>query len=308
MAKNVSLNMAKSAKQDEFYTQLKDIEKELVFYRQHFTDRSVLCNCDDPAISDFWKYFILNFDVLGLRQLVATHIERERNSCALITIPGETRMQRFSGDGDFRSAESVAYLKDADIVVTNPPFSLFREFVELLLEQEKKFLIIGNLNAAKYAEIFPHIMAGRIWFGVNGGDMAFRVPDWYEPRPTRFWIDETGQKWRSMGNTYWFTNLDYERRHEPLVLFRNYDPQAYPKLDGYDIINVNRVPDIPVDYSGIMAVPITFLNKHCPEQFKIIGLANHGSDSEWDLLKPVLNGRELYPRVLIQHKQGDVSQ
>ena len=182
------------------------------------------------------------------------------------------------GDGDFRSAESIDLLGQADIVVTNPPFSLFREYVAQLVEHDKKFLIIGNQNSVTYKEIFPLIQDNKIWLGNYSGDMAFRVPDYYEPRATRYWDDEDGQKWRSMGNACWFTNLDIAKRHEELILYEVYSPEAYPTYDNYDAIEVSRVARIPLDYDGAMSVPITFLDKYNPEQFEIIGITDRGND------------------------------
>ena len=206
-----------------------------------------------------------------------------------------------SGDGDFRSPESIKYLKEADVVVTNPPFSLFREYVAQLVEHDKKFLILGNMNAVTYREVFPLIKEGKLWLGMKTGDFSFRVPDYYEPRATRFWIDETGQKWRSLGNISWFTNLDNPRRNAPLPLFRRYadNPDAYPTYDNYDAIEVSRVKDIPVDYEGVMGVPITFLGKHNPNQFQIIRF-RHGNDGK-DL---TVAGSTPYFRILIRRVSG----
>jgi hypothetical protein len=176
------------------------------------------------------------------------------------------------GDGDFRSEESIELLKQADIVVTNPPFSLFREYVAQLMEFDKKFLIVGNQNAATYKEIFPLIKDGKIWLGYKSGDMAFKVPDYYTPRDTRYWVDEDGQKWRSMGNACWFTNLDISKRHEELILYKMYTPAAYPRYDNFDAVEISRAADIPVDYYGAMGVPVTFLDKHNPDQFEVVGV------------------------------------
>lgn len=317
MSSNTSLNAAKNAQEDEFYTQLPDIENELRHYRKHFVGKTVLCNCDDPFESNFFKYFALSFNKLHLKKLMATSYagspitgtqlslfgdetpERRRTPYkAVITSvhdvdgdggvdmldvaelfrSGENSCERLEGDGDFRSAECTRLLDEADIVVTNPPFSLIREYVAQLIEHDKKFLIIGNQNAVKYKEIFPLFMDDHIWLGYNNGDMAFCVPDDYKPRKTRYWQDETGQKWRSMGNICWLTNLDIKKRHDEIPLARRYDPQAYPTYVNYDAIEVPEVADIPYDYAGEMGVPITFLNRYNPDQFEIVGI-------NWSVLK-----------------------
>lgn len=196
--------------------------------------------------------------------------------------------------GDFRSPECIELLKEADVVVTNPPFSLFREYFDLLTDHGKQFLIIGNFVAVAYKNIFPHIMKNQVWVGNYSGNMAFRVSNDYEPKKTRFWIDDSGQKWRSLGNICWFTNLNIQKRHEDLILYKKYNPEEYPRYDNYDAINVDKTADIPIDYDGVMGVPITFLNKYNPDQFEIIGQNSN----------PVLvvNGKykALYRRILIR--------
>ena len=339
---NKNLNQAKEAKKDEFYTQLVDIENELKHYREHFRDKVVLCNCDDPYESNFFKYFALNFNTLGLRKLIATcyngspvqgnelmidfgdFTEEPKKKAFKVEI---TEVNDYNGDGvvnltdvqyllqndrnvltmlkengDFRSRECIELLKEADIVCTNPPFSLFREYVAQLMKYEKKFLIIGNQNALKYKEIFPFIIQNKIWLGNKAGDMAFKVPPTYEARETRYWQDETGQKWRSLGNICWFTNLYHKKRKEKLVLWKSFSPEDYSTYDNYNAIEVGKVDNIPCDYDGIMGVPITFLDKYNPDQFEIIGVLNHGCDNEYDLAKPILNGKELYTRILIKRK------
>lgn len=211
-------------------------------------------------------------------------------------------VKRLKGSGDFRSEECIRYLQECDICCTNPPFSLFAALFSLLVKYGKQYLLIGNQNAITYKEIFPYIKENKAWVGYRFGDMAFRVPADTEPRNTRFWIDEAGQKWRSLGNAMWLTNLDIPRRHQRLVLTQRYSPDKYPKYDNYDAINVRRIADIPVDYDGIMGVPITFLKYHNNSQFEIVGEANHGSDNEFDLFKPRINGRELFKRILIKKK------
>lgn len=214
-------------------------------------------------------------------------------------------VRRLKGNGDFRSEECIEYLKECDICCTNPPFSLFTELFSLLVKYDKQYLIIGNQNAITYKEIFPHIKENKAWVGYRFGDMAFRVPADTEPRKTRFWIDKTGQKWRSLGNAMWLTNLDTPKRHQKLELTQVYDPMKYPKYDNYDAINVQRVVDIPKDYDGIMGVPITYLKYHNCLQFEIVGEANHGTDNEFDLFKPIVNGKELFKRILIRRKMEE---
>ncbi|MFD1245004.1 adenine-specific methyltransferase EcoRI family protein [Paralysiella testudinis] len=292
MSGNTSLHAASRAKNDEFYTQLDDIEKELRHYKHHFKDKTVYCNCDDPRVSNFFHYFSYQFETLGLKKLIATcyksqstDLFSENNSeqAVYLVYEGDQNGNRtpdlneiavnpLKGDGDFRSEECIELLKQADIVVTNPPFSLFREYVVQLMEYGKKFLIIGNHNAITYKEIFPLIKENKLWLGNHGGDMKFKVPAHDEPRRTRYWQDETGQKWRSMGNTYWFTNLDHAKRHESLILYKSYTPEEYPHYDNYNAIEVSKVAEIPCDFDGVMGVPITFLDKYNPDQFEIIGM------------------------------------
>lgn len=290
-ALNSSFQAAKEARADEFYTQLADIERELKHYRPHFVGKVIYCNCDDPRVSNFFHYFSYNFEKLGLKKLIATCYRSQQadlfsqgdsdNAICLVyegdkdgnnvPDPNETEVTALNGDGDFRGAESIALLAEADIVVTNPPFSLFREYIAQLVEHDKKFIIVGNLNAISYKEVFPLIQDGKVWLGHNHGDMKFKVPEHYEPRATRFWVDEHGQKWRSLGNTCWFTNLDIAKRHEDLILYRTYDPAEYPSYANYDGIEVRTYKDIPADYAGAMGVPVTFLSWHNPDQFEILG-------------------------------------
>ena len=319
MAKSANLGAAKNAKQDEFYTQLTDIEKEMRYYRKHFKGKTVLCNCDDPFESNFFKYFVLNFNRLGLKKLIATCYSGSPiagTQLALHEVLGgdtdrgnrpykavvtkvydtsgdggvdmldvaqlfrthENELEVLDGNGDFRSEECLTLLDEADIIVTNPPFSLFREYVSVLVNHNKQFIIIGSQNAITYKEIFSLLMQNRMWLGYGSGDMAFTVPADYEPRETRYWQDETGQKWRSMGNICWYTNLDIKKRHEELIPVKRYDPVLYPKYDNFDAIEVSKTADIPCDYPGIMGVPITFMDKYCPEQFVILG---RRGDLEW---------------------------
>lgn len=340
MAKT-TLNAAKAAKEDEFYTQLTDIERELQHYWQHFRGKTVLCNCDDPYESNFFKYFALRFNQLGLKKLICTCYNGspvQGNELLLDFGDGSsepkkiaykveiTEVRDMNGDGtvdlsdvryllqndknvlsilpsgDFRSRECVELLKEADIVVTNPPFSLFREYLAQLMEYDKKFLIVGNQNVITYKEVFPLLKDNKIWLGYKVGDMAFKVPDYFQPRKTRYWQDESGQKWRSMGNICWFTNLDHQKRHETLDLVCHYSPEEYPMYDSYDAIEVSRTADIPFDYAGVMGVPITFLDKYNPEQFKIIGIDRYVKDNPHYGHRFKINGTEIYARILIRNK------
>lgn len=318
-AKNLALNQAGIAKEDEFYTKLTDIEKELRHYREHFKGKVIFCNCDDPETSNFCKYFQLNFYQLGIKKLISTHFEASKPSYKLEIISTENDINGQMGlpqfvktplqqNGDFRSPECIEILKEADIVVTNPPFSLFREYVAQLIEYNKHFLIIGSQNALTYKEIFPLLKSDKMWLGYHCGDMEFTVPDYYEPRATRY-REENGVKYRSMGNICWYCNLDIPKRHEDLTLYKPYDAAEYEKYDNYDAINVNKVAEIPVDYYGVMGVPITFMDKYNPAQFEIVGLiagnikglagipTSTGKDG------PYINGKLKFGRILIRRKQ-----
>ncbi len=294
------MGSARKAKQDEFYTQLSDIEKELKHYTKHFEGKTVLCNCDDPRVSNFFHFFSYNFEKLKLKKLIttcyknqdtdlfSTHeaekgvylvYEGDKNGNR-VPDPTEIGVHEFDGDGDFRSEECIALLKEADIVVTNPPFSLFREYVQQLIDHGKKFLIIGNHNAITYKETFALIKANEIWLGYSH-PVAFVVPDHYEQRSVRSWRDDNGTNWRSLGNACWYTNLDIAKRHEELILFKSYSPEHYPTYDNYEAIEVGKFADIPMDYDYSMGVPVTFLEHHNPEQFEILGITDRGN--EWGL-------------------------
>lgn len=276
MGQNASLNKAKRAKEDEFYTQREDIERELSHYKDFFNGKVVYCNCDDPVDSEFWKFFVRVFKDWNLKKLMATHYEPDAKNYAFkleVCDGSEPVITPIQSNGDFRSQVCIDMLEEADIVVTNPPFSLFREYVGQLMEHKKKFLIIGSQNAIKYKEIFPRLMHNQMWLGYYAGDMKFKVPDYYEPRETRYWQDETGQKWRSLGNACWFTNLDIAKRHQMLDLRGNYyKAEDYPSYLNFDAIDVSRVENIPCDYDGKMGVPITFMQFYNPDQFEIIGI------------------------------------
>lgn len=275
---NANLHKAKDAKNDEFYTQLTDVAKELMHYKAHFKDKIVLCNCDDPTWSAFWKYFHLNFAELGLKKLISTHYDREEATYKMEYTGGNDNdidvgvKTPLEGNGDFRNQECLDLLDECDIVVTNPPFSLFREYVAVLMEHKKKFLILGNMNALTYKEIFPLIRDNQLWYGasIHSGDRKFYVPDDYPLKASGCGIDENGRRFIRVKGVRWYTNLDYKARHEKLVLWKNYTPEEYPKYDNYDAINVNKYSEIPCDYDGVMGVPITFIDYYCPEQFEIV--------------------------------------
>jgi Adenine-specific methyltransferase EcoRI len=298
--KNSNLSKAVKSKKDEFYTQLSDIEKELRYYKECFKGKVVFCNCDDPRVSNFFHYFSYNFENLGLKKLITTCYKNQAsdlfsqgdNEKAIyleyngdkngnnVPDPDEIGIKHFNGDGDFRSAECIELLKQADIVITNPPFSLFREYVAQLAEYDKKFLIIGNVNAVTYKEVFPLIKKNKLWIGpsIHSGDREFGVPDDYPLNASGYRVDDAGNKFIRVKGVRWFTNLDFKERHEDMILYKPYTPEEYPKYDNYDAINVNITKDIPVDYYGVMGVPITFLDKFNPDQFEVIGVTQSWSD------------------------------
>lgn len=319
---NSKLRQAAGAKQDEYYTQLTDIEKELQYYRGHFRDKVVFCNCDDPEWSNFWKFFSVRFNLFGLKKLIATHYENDKPSYMLsMERMGDetpTVIKSLQGNGDFRSEECVALLKEADIVVTNPPFSLFREYVAQLMEFDKKFVIIGNNNAITYKEIFPLLKDGKMWLGYRSSSGG----GWYSVTKEIEAEIRSGERkatWKEDDGLFlvncpmiWFTNLDIPKRHEDVKIFRHYTPEAYPKYDHYDAINVNKVVDIPCDYDGVMGVPISFLDKHNPDQFEIIDALNRyallDSQGTNEMVKKMhshscnINGKATYFRILIRKK------
>lgn len=377
---NHDLHTANKAKKDEFYTQLTDIEKEMRYYRKHFKGKTVLCNCDDPFESNFFKYFVLNFNRLELKKLIATcyatspiagqqlslfdvvggdEEQRSKPYKAVVTkvydVTGdggvdmfdvaelfknhENELTELEGNGDFRSEECLALLDETDIVVTNPPFSLFREYMAMLMKHEKKFIIIGNVNAITYKEFFPLIRDNRVWIGasIHSGDRKFYVPDDYPLNASGCGIDEDGRRYIRVKGVRWYTNLDIKQRHEELILVKKYvgHEDEYPIYDNYDAINVDKVKDIPYDYTGVMGVPITFLDKYNPDQFELVAFrkGTDGKDlaytrereresartsgfslDEWETLNPSLtllpgviknaegaiDGRRTYARILIR--------
>lgn len=337
---NKNLHNAKTSKKDEFYTQLSDIERELKHYRTHFKDKVVYCNCDDPRISNFFHYFSYNFEKLGLKKLITTCYKNQNadlfsqnDSERAIYLeyngdktgnnvpdPNEIGIKHLKGDGDFRSKETIELLKQADIVVTNPPFSLFREYVAQLVEYDKKFLIIGNVNAVTYKEVFKLIKENKLWLGasIHSGDREFGVPDDYPLNAAGYRIDNQGKKFIRVKGVRWFTNLDYNERHEDLILYKKYTPEEYPKYDNYDAINVDKTKDIPMDFDGVIGVPITFLDKYNPDQFEIIGLANDKREKDDAFIQAepyyldeqhknfvgfVVNGKATYARIVIKNKK-----
>ena len=363
MAGNADLHAAGKAKKDEFYTQLVDIEKEMKYYKQHFKGKVVLCNCDDPYESNFFKYFALNFNALGLKKLIATcyngspvsgnellldfgdTVDDPKKIAYKVEI---TEVTDINGDGainladvkylmqndknvisilkengDFRSRECIELLKEADIVVTNPPFSLFREYLAQLVEYKKNFLIIGNINTIVTKDTFPLVKDNIIWMGasIHSGDREFRVPDSYPLNAAGYRVDENGTKYIRVKGVRWFTNLDYPQRHEDLVLYKHYTPEEYPRYDNYEAINIDKSSDIPCDYDGVMGVPITFLDKYNPDQFEIIWQAsgNTYANAPKEILEElkfdptikyggglgaaVLNGKAVYTRIFIRRKK-----
>lgn len=320
MDKNLNSNLkkAKSGKRDEFYTQLSDIERELRHYKKHFKDKIIYCNCDDPRESNFFNYFSLNFEVLGLKKLITTCYKNQNpdlfsthNSDKAIyleysgdknnnNIPddNETIIYPLNGDGDFRSKECIELLKQADIVITNPPFSLFREYVAQLIEFDKKFIIMGHQNAITYKEVFKLFKENKIWLGVdNGGTKWFKVNEDYDISTDGRKKIENGEKFFSMGNVVWITNLDNPKRQEKIILYKEYNEIEFPKYDNYDGIEVSKVANIPSDFNGVMGVPITFLDKYNPEQFEIVKFRKGDDDKDLSI-----KGKCPYFRILIKKK------
>ncbi|MDR3243642.1 MAG: adenine-specific methyltransferase EcoRI family protein [Elusimicrobiota bacterium] len=333
---NENLRKANKAKKDEFYTQLSDIEREVRNYKGQFKGKVVLCNCDDPRISNFFHYFSYNFESLGLKKLITTcyknqerdlfskhkdekaiyleyNGDKNRNS---LPDPQEIGIKYLKSDGDFRSKECIELLKQADIIVTNPPFSLFREYIAQLIEYGKKFLIIGNVNAISYRECFKLIKENKIWLGasIHSGDREFGVPDDYPLNAAGYRIDSDGKKYIRVKGVRWFTNLDYKARHDNLILYKTYNAKIYPRYDYYDAIEVSKTADIPVDYAGIMGVPITFLDKYNPEQFEIVdGIGRYSmltgptSKTRGTYLTKI-KGKPMYARLIIKNKKLGVKQ
>lgn len=326
---NKNLNNAKAGKKDEFYTELTDIEKELRHYKDHFKGKTVFCNCDDPRVSNFFHYFSHKFEDLELKKLITTcykNQERDlfstnKSESAIwleyngdkngdrVPNPEEIGIHKLKGDGDFRSQESIDLLTQADIVVTNPPFSLFREYVAQLIEHDKKFIIVGHQNALTYKEIFPLIKENKVWlgYGFNGGAAHF-INTQYEDYATAG--NHKEGKIRVSG-VHWFTNLDTRKRHEDLILYKTYNKKEFPTYDNYDAIEVSKTKDIPMDYKGVMGVPITFMDKYNPDQFEIIGatesegkgFSNGLWNEESKVAQAMVNGERVYKRIFIKNKR-----
>jgi len=319
---NKSLRKANLSKNDEFYTQLTDIEKELGHYKEHFKDKVIFLNCDDPEESNFWKYFSLNFEYLELKKLISTHFGNGRPAYKLEIVRDinndgkinnlDTIKTKLKQNGDFRSPECIEILKESDIVVTNPPFSLFREYVAQLIEYNKQFIILAQQNAISYREIFKLIKENKLWLGAdNNGTKWFKVPNDYEINTESRKKIEDGKKFFSMGSVVWFTNLDIKKRHEDLIPYKVYKghENEYPKYDYYDAINIDRVADIPMDYRGAMGVPVTFLDKHNPEQFEILdGIGRYSmltgpTDKTRGTYLTKINGSPKFARIIIRNKK-----
>lgn len=326
---NALLNEAKRAKKDEFYTQLSDISNELKNYRKHFKDKVVYCNCDDPRVSNFFQYFALNFEKFGLKKLITTCYKNQsmdlfsqNDSEQAIYLeylgdkngnnlpdPEEIGIKPLKGDGDFRSKESISLLTQADIIVTNPPFSLFREYVAQLIEHDKKFVIVGHQNALTYKEIFPLIKENKLWlgYGFKGGAGHF-INEHYEDYAT---ATDRKEGMIRVSGVVWFTNLDISKRHEDLILYKNYNEEDYPTYDNYNAIEVSKTNEIPCDYDGVMGVPITFMNKYNPEQFEIIGATESEgkgfSNGLWNeksnVAQAMINGKKVYKRIFIRNRK-----
>lgn len=315
---NANLLNAKRAKNDEFYTQLSDIENELKHYKSHFAGKVVYCNCDDARKSNFFRFFQKKFNDYGLKKLVTTSYNEDGHGSVLV-YEGDTngngklddteiKVSELKGNGDFRSEECIELLKESDIVVTNPPFSLFREYISTLVQYDKKFLVIGNLNAVTYKEIFPLIKENKLWLGFSDNKtMEFVMPDSYEKYN---YIDKKGRKIGKGPAISWFTNLEHGKRNDEIILYKKYTPEEFPKYDNYDAIEVSRVCEIPKDYNGVMGVPITFLGKYNPSQFEIVDPRDFTDIERLKLKNSMLikdkdsaiNGKPTYARIAIRKK------
>lgn len=321
MSANTSLYKAKVAKYDEFYTQLADIAKEMIHYRKHFKGKTVLCNCDNPSLSAFWQYFHLNFTELGLKRLVSSYYSKDEPAYVTVYAGGNDNdisagvNTRLAGNGDFRNDECIRLLEETDIVVTNPPFSLFKEYLSVLIAHHKDFIIIGNVNAISYKETFHLLKNNKMWLGYGGNcSMIFRLPNDYELKSSVF-VGENGNKYIKMGSCAWYTNLDIDKRHEKITLWKTYNEKDFPKYDNYDAINVKKTAEIPCDYYAEMGVPISFLNQYNPDQFEIIGLLIDYKGEDFIQGRPtytdekhkhstcaVLSGKRQYAKILIRRK------
>ena len=309
MVNNSNLHAAKSAKNDEFYTQLSDVEKEMNYYKDFFRGKKVLCNCNDDTWSSFFKYFSTNFENLELAKLTCVSYNEKAHGVKYVFDNQNISITELKGHGDFRDEECRAYLIEADVVVTNPPFSLFREFIALMMEFNKKFIIVGNGNAVTYKEVFPYIKNNQIWMGASkgiGGKMSFYASDDYDNKHNYY--NEDGRKLAQVNNACWFTNIEHSKRHLPLDLYKHYNSKDYPKYDNYDAIECSKTLDIPIYYDGVIGVPISFLDKFCPDQFEIVGCSYkfgdycgaHIDGKDWS---PIVNNKNVYARIFIRHKK-----
>ena len=293
MGRNNNLTLARQVKNDEFYTYREDIEKELIHYKNHFKGKVVYCNCDDYEHSNFTKYFRDNFEQLGITKLISTCYNPTGKGKIEVVFEGQTNRDTLNGNGDFRGEEVISLLKESDIIVTNPPFSLFREYVAKLMEYDKKFVIVGSMNAITYKEIFPLLKDSKMWVGYTS------LKEFVQPNGNS----------KKFGNIGWFTNLEIQKHNDFLDLRGNYyNPEKYPKYDNYDAIEVSRVKDIPCDYDGAMGVPITFLDKYNPEQFVVIGISGNLAnplmvDGKRKSGRFYVGGKRLYDRIVIRSKK-----
>jgi len=298
MSTSANLRKAKDAKDDEFYTRIEDIEKELKHYKKHFKGKVVFLNCDDPEWSNFWRFFTLKFEDYGLKKLISTHFERDKPSYKLEIVGDsngdgkvnelDTLRTPLKQNGDFRSDECVELLKEADIVVTNPPFSLLREYLDLLIQHKKKFLFIGPKQAPSTKEVFPLVQSGKLWFGITS--------------PSDFTRPEGAEKKKMGGYCWWFTNLTHKKRNEELILVREYSEEAYPKYDDCDVIHVGAAKEIPMDYEGLMGVPTTFLNRINTKQFEILGIDRYWDGNPNPNKRFFLEGKEKFARMIVRNK------
>lgn len=308
---NVILREARKNKNDEFYTQLSDIEKEIPYYKKYLEGKIVYCNCDDWRKSMFYVYFKTHFDELKLKKLICTGYQSGRFGVAAIYDGVKENTFSLSDDGDFRSEECLKYLEECDVVITNPMYSLFREYIKTLFKYNKKFLIIGSMNVISFREVFPKIRNNEMWEGIsfNGTRAHFEVPKWFEGKYV--YTDDDGKRMAMVNNSLWFTNIPHEKRNKPIPMTKTYcgHESEYKKYDNYDAIEVGKLKDIPKDYDGVMGVPITFIYQYCPTQFKILGLcASMKYDSEIVGIpfagegnaKPKINGNIAYARIFIQ--------
>ena len=314
---NKDLHTAKSNAADEFYTAYDDVAKEMTQYGSYFRDKHIYCPCDNGEVSNFYRYFKDNFEHFGLSRLTATALQKpEDNSGGLYYNIykdfDEERCYLTESDGDFRSKAIMQLINHADIIATNPPFSLFREFISILIKSNKDFIILGNINAVTYKEVFPMFLHGKLWYGasIHSHGRDFRVPDDYPLQAYEFRTDAQGRKYINVKGVRWFTNVDYKERHEKMILYKHYTPEQYPKYENYNVIEVSKSADIPADYPGVMGVPISFIDKYTPEQFEIIGMAEDngkgfsGKAAEWDGKNPhcVVDGKNKFKRIFIRNR------